>query len=383
MEYNPANSAVYREWLQWQPHERSWDKWLVMALIGLSVGTTSFLLQQAIEILFSVREHLGRFFLDQQAAWGYLLAWIFYVALSAGAATGAALLVVKVAPAARASGVPEIMAFLNGVRVPGVLNIWTFVVKFWSCSLGVAAGLPIGPEGPLIHMGAILGAAMSGFHSTTLHFDLGWLRHLRASNHKRDFVTAGVAAGVAAAFDAPLGGLLFAFEEVASFWHSHLGWQVFFCCTMAVLTQVPAPSLGDRRVTLQYRIVVNDWVFPACAYRSGTHTCTLKSSITAYLLRSWHSTVCKVTQAFHCCMHAGVTGQPQSRAAPHWPLWLLQWQRHLQSRRRSVRPCAHHRACRRPGPHLRRVCRRVCASEPAGRALARARRAPNAAAAAA
>jgi chloride channel 7 len=238
MEYNPANSAAYRDWLQWQPHGRVWDKWLVMALIGISVGTTSFLLQKSIQFLFSTRELLGRFFIDRQAIWGYLLAWMSYVLLSAVAALGAALLVVKVAPAASASGVPHIMAYLNGVRIPKVLNVWTFVVKFWSCSLAVAAGLPVGPEGPLIHMGAILGAAMSGLHSTTMGFDLGVFRHLRGSKNKRDFVTAGVAAGVAAAFDAPLGGLLFAFEEVASFWHSHLGWQVFFCCTMAVLVQV-------------------------------------------------------------------------------------------------------------------------------------------------
>ena len=119
--------------------------------------------------------------------------------------------------------------------------MWTFIVKFWSCALCVAAGLPVGPEGPIIHMGAFLGSAISGLHSTTLRFDLGVFRHLRNSKHKRDFVTAGVAAGVAAAFDAPLGGLLFAFEEVASFWHSHLGWQVFFCCVVAVLVQVCRP----------------------------------------------------------------------------------------------------------------------------------------------
>lgn len=34
--------------------------------------------------------------------------------------------------------------------------------------------------------------------------------------------------GVAAAFNAPIGGLLFAFEEVASFWQHSLGWQVRF-----------------------------------------------------------------------------------------------------------------------------------------------------------
>jgi hypothetical protein len=52
-----------------------------------------------------------------------------------------------------------------------VFNIFTLTVKFFSCALAVGAGLPVGPEGPLIHIGAALGAAISQGHSTTL----GWV----------------------------------------------------------------------------------------------------------------------------------------------------------------------------------------------------------------
>ena len=51
-------------------------------------------------------------------------------------------------------------------------------------------------------------------------------KRFRNPKDKRDFVTAGVSVGVATAFNAPIGGLLFAFEEVASFWQQSLGWQV-------------------------------------------------------------------------------------------------------------------------------------------------------------
>jgi hypothetical protein len=78
----------------------------------------------------------------------------------------------------------------------------------------------------MIHIGAALGAALSQGHSTTLGFSTKIFRRFRNPKDKRDFVTAGVAVGVATAFNAPIGGLLFAFEEVASFWQHSLGWQV-------------------------------------------------------------------------------------------------------------------------------------------------------------
>lgn len=110
--------------------------------------------------------------------------------------------------------------------IPKVFNIFTVAVKFASCTLCVASGLPVGPEGPMIHMGAAIGAALSQGHSTTLGFTTNVFRRFRNPRDKRDFVTAGVAAGVATAFNAPIGGLLFAFEEVASYWRHSLGWQV-------------------------------------------------------------------------------------------------------------------------------------------------------------
>lgn len=119
--------------------------------------------------------------------------------------------------------VPRVCA---GVLIPKVFNIFTVVVKFASCVLCVASGLPVGPEGPMIHMGAAIGAALSQGHSTTLGFTTNIFRRFRNPRDKRDFVTAGVAVGVATAFNAPIGGLLFAFEEVASFWKHSLGWQV-------------------------------------------------------------------------------------------------------------------------------------------------------------
>jgi len=53
--------------------------------------------------------------------------------------------------------------------------------------------------------------------------------------YRREFTTAGVAAGVSAGFNAPIGGLLFAMEDLSSFWTKTLSWQTFFCCVIAAI----------------------------------------------------------------------------------------------------------------------------------------------------
>ena len=56
---------------------------------------------------------------------------------------------------ASSSGVPEVMGFLNGNVVQQHFTLVAYIIKFFSCSLGVSAGLPIGPEGPMVTIGFV------------------------------------------------------------------------------------------------------------------------------------------------------------------------------------------------------------------------------------
>ena len=62
---------------------------------------------------------------------------------------------------AMGSGVAEVIGVINGVNYPDAINFKTLVTKVFGVVLAVAGGLTVGKEGPLAHIGANLGAALT------------------------------------------------------------------------------------------------------------------------------------------------------------------------------------------------------------------------------
>ena len=108
--------------------------------------------------------------------------------------------------------------FLNGINIPRVVRIKTLICKILGIIFSCSSGLPLGKEGPMIHAGAVVAAGVSQGKSNTLGFDTAFskFQDFRNDAEKRDFVACGAAAGVAAAFGAPIGGVLFSLEEVSN-----------------------------------------------------------------------------------------------------------------------------------------------------------------------
>ena len=137
----------------------------------------------------------------------YIFNYLGYVTISAGYATLAATYVKVVAPYAYGSGIPEIKTILSGYVIKGFLGLSTLVVKTIGIMLCVGAGMSIGMEGPTVHIACCVGNA------------LAFLSRKFRNNEarKRVMLSASVAVGVAVAFIAPIGGVLFSFEEVSSY----------------------------------------------------------------------------------------------------------------------------------------------------------------------
>merc|ERR1719322_2051267 len=127
--------------------------------------------------------------------WTRYVAWLLF---SLGLVSVAAYLVCYVEPLAAGSGIPEIKCYLNGVDIPSVCDLRTLFSNVLGVLFSVSAGLPCGKEGPMIHSGAVVGSTVATCANLSL------LRSYRIELEVRDFVTSGAAAGVAAAFGAPV-----------------------------------------------------------------------------------------------------------------------------------------------------------------------------------
>lgn len=209
-------------------------KWILVILIGILVGCFGAFVQFFTEILTKWRFETTNSLIDE-GNWGG--AYFAYLAISLflGSIAGALCWMV---PLAAGSGIPEIKSFLNGINIRGLVRLRVLFAKVLGVCFSVSSGLPIGKEGPMIHIGSIVGAGISQGKSLTFGWNTSWTKFqdFRNDSSKRDFVTYGAAAGVAAAFRAPIGGVLFTLEEGASYWSTTITFRSFFCAMITMLT---------------------------------------------------------------------------------------------------------------------------------------------------
>lgn len=85
------------------------------------------------------------------------LAFLFYQTVFAIMAS----LFVYIEPVSGGSGIPEVKCFLNGIDLPRIVRFKTLVCKVVGVTFSVAAGLPVGKEGPMVHSGSVVAAGIS------------------------------------------------------------------------------------------------------------------------------------------------------------------------------------------------------------------------------
>lgn len=217
--------------------KKDFARWMVFILIGVLTGITACIIDIAIEMISGYKYNFLKNSVDYNILSGDLYApYLFYVLTNIIPATFGSILVAYVEPIAAGSGIPLVKCYLNGVKVPRIVRFKTLIVKVVGVISSVTGGMVGGKEGPMIHAGSVIAAGISQGKSTTFRRDFGMFRYFRDDHEKRDFVVGGASAGVAAAFGAPLGGVLFALEEAASYWNQALIWKALIASIISSFT---------------------------------------------------------------------------------------------------------------------------------------------------
>uniref|UniRef100_A0A096NKR5 Chloride channel protein n=1 Tax=Papio anubis TaxID=9555 RepID=A0A096NKR5_PAPAN len=212
-------------------------RWVICALIGILTGLVACFIDIVVENLAGLKYRVIKGNIDKFTEKGGLsFSLLLWATLNAAFVLVGSVIVAFIEPVAAGSGIPQIKCFLNGVKIPHVVRLKTLVIKVSGVILSVVGGLAVGKEGPMIHSGSVIAAGISQGRSTSLKRDFKIFEYFRRDTEKRDFVSAGAAAGVSAAFGAPVGGVLFSLEEGASFWNQFLTWRIFFASMISTFT---------------------------------------------------------------------------------------------------------------------------------------------------
>jgi chloride channel protein, CIC family len=131
-----------------------------------------------------------------------------------------AILVMKVFPLARGSGVNQTKAALYIYN--GYIPLRTAVGKFITAALAIGSGHSLGPEDPSLQIGASLASALG--------------RRMNLSRDRMRLIApVGAAAGLAAAFNAPISAVLFVIEEVIGRWTAGILGSVVLAAVSSVV----------------------------------------------------------------------------------------------------------------------------------------------------
>ncbi|XP_073004669.1 putative chloride channel-like protein CLC-g [Typha latifolia] len=208
-------------------------KWTFCFLIGIIVAAVVFFNNLAVENIAGFKFVAISKFMEEKKYW---TAFGVFASSNLVLLMFASVITAFVSPAAGGSGIPEVKAYLNGVDAPNIFSLRTLVVKILGCIAAVSSSIHVGKAGPMVHTGACIAALFGQGGSTKYHMTCKWLRYFKNDRDRRDLVTIGAGAGAAAAFRAPVGGVLFALESLSSWWRSALIWRSFF--TTAVVAVV-------------------------------------------------------------------------------------------------------------------------------------------------
>lgn len=197
------------------------EDWIFLILLGLVMALVSWAMDFCIAICLQAQKWMFAG-LESNVFLQYL-AWVTYPVVLISFSAGFTHIV---APQAAGSGIPEMKTILRGVVLKEYLTLKTFVAKVIGLTCALGSGMPLGKEGPFVHIASLCAALLSKFMSL-----FGGIYENESRNI--EMLAAACAVGVGCCFAAPIGGVLFSIEVTSTFFAVRNYWRGFFAATFS------------------------------------------------------------------------------------------------------------------------------------------------------
>ncbi|KAK1790694.1 hypothetical protein P4O66_014553 [Electrophorus voltai] len=205
------------------------EDWIFLILLGLLMALVSWIMDYTIAFCQQAQKWMYGG-LDSNMLLQYL-AWVTYPVVLITFSAGFTQIL---APQAVGSGIPEMKTILRGVVLKEYLTFKTFVAKVIGLTCALGSGMPLGKEGPFVHVASLCAALLSKFMAL---FGGIYMEEPFEGNKNElrntEMLSAACAVGVGCCFAAPIGGVLFSIEVTSTFFAVRNYWRGFFAATFS------------------------------------------------------------------------------------------------------------------------------------------------------
>ncbi|KAJ4309236.1 hypothetical protein N0V84_011616 [Fusarium piperis] len=141
---------------------------------------------------------------------------------------------------ASGSGIPEIKTVLCGFVIPHLFDLKVLLVKAVGAVFAVATGMCLGKEGPFVHISACVG------YLVTMRVP----KYAVNQRQLREMLSVACSAGLSVAFGAPIGGVLFSYEEISTYFPRRVLWRSCLCSVVAAAVLKELNPAGTGKLVL-------------------------------------------------------------------------------------------------------------------------------------
>ncbi|EDV24250.1 uncharacterized protein TRIADDRAFT_26270, partial [Trichoplax adhaerens] len=190
--------------------------WIYLLVLGIIMALLSFLIDYCITQI--QHAHILAYQSAKHSGFLQYLAWVFLPMIFLLFSVG----FVKLCSIhAIGSGIPEMKTIMRGYSLHHYLSFRALIAKSVGLIAAAGSGMPIGKEGPFVHIASIVASIMNRI--------LGVFRGLyKNESHNMDLLAAACAVGVSSNFAAPIGGVLFSIEVTSTHFAVRNYWRGFF-----------------------------------------------------------------------------------------------------------------------------------------------------------